>query len=59
MTNTKIETQAINTNGLWYAYVSINNKTVYSGKEGHTERSEAVEEGKVWLEGTFIEEKVS
>lgn len=47
--NEKIEAQAINTNGLWYAYVSINNKTVYSGKEGHAERSDAVDEGRTWL----------
>ncbi len=44
----KIETQAVNTKGLWYAMVLINGKVVYQGKEGFVDRADAVENGKTW-----------
>lgn len=36
------EITAINSNGLWYAYVSKNDKTVFSDSKGVKDRDEAI-----------------
>ena len=43
------ETQAVNTYGLWYAYVSVNGENVYQSKEGFENRDDAVADGRAWL----------
>lgn len=48
ITRPKIETQAINTAGLWYAYVAINGKTVYQSNTGYENRDDAVTDGVTW-----------
>jgi hypothetical protein len=36
------EVTAINTNGYWYGYASLNGKTVFSGTEGFLDRDIAI-----------------
>ena len=41
------EVTAINTNGLWYGYATLDNVTVFNGRRGYLDRADAIAEAEV------------
>lgn len=47
------EVTAINTNGFWYGYASVNGKTVFSDTEGFKDREVAIARAEVKADEHF------